>query len=256
MLFLWFPFKSEQGPPWKTEKPTQITFVFVQRLGTCCSFSGSPWFVEPRADAPVASIREERVGAGRRWSSAQPARHPSAFAARRQGIQFVIDSLSLCWYPREILFDQGIVAGYYRSTENCWTWFEPTSLFYLKGPTMFLNMYTYLDPQKGTFFCSLRYFCSFCQLSGISEIYAETANFMFRTHFVANPANLATRNARKSAENARKSAENARKSAEHARKSAESPKPTCFEHGWSNRNVFFFLVNERVFQQCACFFAF
>ena len=98
----------------------------------------------------------------------------------------------------------------------------------------------YLDPQKGTFFCSLRYFCSFCQLSGISEIYAETANFMFRTHFVANPANLATRNARKSAENARKSAENARKSAENARKSEESPKPTCFEHGWSNRNVCFF----------------
>ena len=101
------------------------------------------------------------------------------------------------------------------------------------------STYIYLDPQKGTFFCSLRYFCSFCQLSGISEIYAETANFMFRTHCVANPANLATRNARKSAENARKSAENARKSAENGRKSAESPKPTCFEHGWSNRNVCF-----------------
>ena len=100
-------------------------------------------------------------------------------------------------------------------------------------------IYIYLDPQKGTFFCSLRFFCSFCQLSGISEIYAETANFMFRTHVVANPANLATRNARKTAENARKSAENARKSEENARKSAESPKPTCFEHGWSNRNVCF-----------------
>ena len=103
--------------------------------------------------------------------------------------------------------------------------------------------YTYISnipgPSKRNIFCSLRYFCSFCQLSGISEIYAETANFMFRTHFVANPANLATRNARKSAENARKSAENARKSAENARKSAESPKPTCFEHGWSNRNVCF-----------------
>ena len=106
-------------------------------------------------------------------------------------------------------------------------------------PGVTIQTYLYLDPQKGTFFCSLRFFCSFCQLSGISEIYAETANFMFRTHVVANPANLATRNARKSAENARKSAENARKSEENARKSAESPKPTCFEHGWSNRNVCF-----------------
>ena len=115
--------------------------------------------------------------------------------------------------------------------------------------------FPYLDPQKGTFFCSLRYFCSFCQLSGISEIYAETANFMFRTHFVANPANLATRNARKSAENAgnrRKMRGNRRKMRGNRRKAQNQ----LVLNMAGRTEMCVFWVNERVFQQCAFFFAF
>ena len=139
-----------------------------------------------------------------------------------------------------LYFGLGTVWGWVKGIGRSPCWSVLKCPYKISHPMRAISLYIiYLDPQKGTFFCSLRFFGSFCQLSGISEIYAETANFMFRTHVVANPANLATRNARKTAENARKSAENARKSEENARKSAESPKPTCFEHGWSNRNVCF-----------------
>ena len=102
-----------------------------------------------------------------------------------------------------------------------------------------IPIHIYLDPQKGTLFCSLRYFCSFCQLSGISEICVETANFMFRTHCVAKSCKFGQQ---KCAEIGGKCAEIGGKCAEIGGKCAEiggKPKTNFFEHGWSNRNVCF-----------------